>query len=252
MIDKTDSLHAQLKCHKVAIEKARRIIAAALAAHSPWAISFSGGKDSTVLLHLVREQVPGTMAVFVDSGAEYPETLEFVALIPNIITIHPAMGILDMYRETGMFGAKAKTPGTHWKSGTITETMIRAPLEWGAEMYGYIGNFTGLRAEESAGRAALSGAKRRVWRQASGLWRCEPLMHFAVADVWAYIATHGLIYNAIYDRLQELGVPRERQRVASYAGGSVIGRGRWAVLKRGWPDLFNRFAAEFPEARCYT
>ena len=41
-------------------------------------VSFSGGKDSTVLLHLVRELYPDVEAVFVDTGLEYPEIRQFV------------------------------------------------------------------------------------------------------------------------------------------------------------------------------
>ena len=36
-------------------------------------VSFSGGKDSTVLLHIVRNMYPNVKAVFVDTGLEYPE-----------------------------------------------------------------------------------------------------------------------------------------------------------------------------------
>ena len=36
-------------------------------------VSFSGGKDSTVLLHIVREMYPNIEAVFVNTGLEYPE-----------------------------------------------------------------------------------------------------------------------------------------------------------------------------------
>lgn len=36
-------------------------------------VSFSGGKDSTVLLHIVREICPDVEAVFVNTGLEYPE-----------------------------------------------------------------------------------------------------------------------------------------------------------------------------------
>lgn len=36
-------------------------------------VSFSGGKDSTVLLHLARQVCPDIEAVFVNTGLEYPE-----------------------------------------------------------------------------------------------------------------------------------------------------------------------------------
>ena len=38
-------------------------------------VSFSGGKDSTVLLKLVRELYPDVKAVFCDTGLEYPEVM---------------------------------------------------------------------------------------------------------------------------------------------------------------------------------
>jgi 3'-phosphoadenosine 5'-phosphosulfate sulfotransferase (PAPS reductase)/FAD synthetase len=41
-------------------------------------VSFSGGKDSTVLLNLVREVYPDVPAVFSDTGLEYPEVRSHV------------------------------------------------------------------------------------------------------------------------------------------------------------------------------
>ena len=48
------------------------------------AVSFSGGKDSTVLLDLARRAFPDIPAVFVDTGLEYPEIREFVKTVPNV------------------------------------------------------------------------------------------------------------------------------------------------------------------------
>ena len=36
-------------------------------------VSFSGGKDSTVLLDIVRQDYSDVPAVFIDTGLEYPE-----------------------------------------------------------------------------------------------------------------------------------------------------------------------------------
>ena len=55
------------------------------------AVSFSGGKDSTVLLDLVRRAFPDVPAVFVDTGLEYPEIREFVKAVPNVTWLRPEM-----------------------------------------------------------------------------------------------------------------------------------------------------------------
>lgn len=63
-------------------------------------ISFSGGKDSTVLLHLVRSVNPNIEAVYVDTGLEYPEVKEFVRRQDNVTILRPKMSfkqVIDTY-----------------------------------------------------------------------------------------------------------------------------------------------------------
>ena len=64
-------------------------------------ISFSGGKDSTVLLDLVRQVNPNIPGVFIDTGLEYPETKEFVKTIDNVTIIRPKMSFKQVIEKYG-------------------------------------------------------------------------------------------------------------------------------------------------------
>lgn len=46
-------------------------------------VAFSGGKDSTVLLDIVRRIYPDVPAVFSDTGLEFPEVREFLCHPPS-------------------------------------------------------------------------------------------------------------------------------------------------------------------------
>lgn len=65
------------------------------------AVSFSGGKDSTILLNLARRAFPDIPAVFVDTGLEYPEIREFVKTVPNVTWLRPEMPFSKVISEYG-------------------------------------------------------------------------------------------------------------------------------------------------------
>lgn len=65
-------------------------------------ISFSGGKDSTVLLDLIRNKFNYNIdAVYVDTGLEYPETRNFVKECQNITWLRPKMTFKKVIQEYG-------------------------------------------------------------------------------------------------------------------------------------------------------
>lgn len=64
-------------------------------------ISFSGGKDSTVLLHLAREIYKDIEAVFVDTGLEYNQIREFVKTFENVTWLKPKMRFDEVINKYG-------------------------------------------------------------------------------------------------------------------------------------------------------
>ena len=64
-------------------------------------VSFSGGKDSTVLLTIAMEMYPDIKAVFVDTGLEYPEIREFVRTYDNVDWIRPRKNFKKVILEYG-------------------------------------------------------------------------------------------------------------------------------------------------------
>lgn len=64
-------------------------------------VSFSGGKDSTVLLDIVRRLYPDVEAVFVNTGLEYPEIQAFVRTFDNVRILYPKKSFWQVVTEHG-------------------------------------------------------------------------------------------------------------------------------------------------------
>ena len=64
-------------------------------------VSFSGGKDSTVLLDIVRKMYPDVKAVFSNTGLEYPEIQKFVRQHDNVDVITPKMKFTEVLTQYG-------------------------------------------------------------------------------------------------------------------------------------------------------
>lgn len=64
-------------------------------------VSFSGGKDSTVLLDLVRQDYPNVPGMFVDTGLEFPQIRDFVRQHENIEWVKPKMNFKAVIQKYG-------------------------------------------------------------------------------------------------------------------------------------------------------
>lgn len=64
-------------------------------------VSFSGGKDSTVLLDLVRRIYPEVPGCYSDTGLEFPELRDFVKTLDNIIWVKPKYTFVEVVAKAG-------------------------------------------------------------------------------------------------------------------------------------------------------
>lgn len=65
-------------------------------------VSFSGGVDSLVMLHIARTFIDKNIkAVFCNTGCEWPDLVKFVKTFDNVDVIHPKEHIKEIYETQG-------------------------------------------------------------------------------------------------------------------------------------------------------
>lgn len=157
-------------------------------------VAWTGGKDSTTVLHLWLEFMrrrnlnAPLRAVNIDTGVKFPEIL---ALRDHLIaawevTCHIARPDVDI----------AAYPLAKDVASCCAELKI-APLKRAIQERDVAVLLTGLRRDEHPSRAG------RPWleqRQAPPHWQCNPILEWSEMDVWAYILERGLPYCELYDQ----------------------------------------------------
>ena len=199
-------------------------------------IAFSGGKDSTVMLHLVRRFYPHVPAVFCNTGLEFPEIIQFVRTIENVIWLRPKITFKEVlkkhgypvvskqqaqyireYRESnsekvrkdrweGKYGLKMFKIAEKWKylvkapfkiSDKCCLVMKKRPANEYSKKTRSFG-FVGMMASDSRGRW-IDYLKYGCNAFDKKTPQGRPLMFWNESDIWEYIKTRNLPYSKIYD-----------------------------------------------------
>ena len=250
-------------------------------------VSFSAGKDSTLLLHLAREVCPDIPAVYVDTGCEYPENVAFAKTVPNVTWLQYNMPFDEVVRVFGypviskdvskrIYYARM---GSGWainqlngfnSDGTPSKfnerfmkwrVLLDAPFPIAEKCCGELKTKPLTRYQRESGRkATITGvmaceSKRRettFMKYGHSIYReknptCKPLSFWLEADVLRYLKENSIPYSKIYGDIVEEN-GRWRTTGAQRTGCMFCPCG--AHLEKQ-PNRFQRMAVQHPEQHDY-
>ena len=197
-------------------------------------VSFSGGKDSGVLLNLCidyirRHHLKRRIGVFhMDYEIQYRDTVDYVNR-----TLAANADILDVYRVCVPFKVLTCTSmfQQYWRpwEESKRELWVREmPADclthrdfpffrddmWDYEFQNCFAEW--LHARNRAARTCcLIGIRTQESFNGGGICNASPLPDWRTTDIWTANGRFGWPYNRIYDLFYMAGVPLESQRVAS-------------------------------------
>ena len=161
-------------------------------------VAFSGGKDSTTVLDLVRKINPNVKAVFCNTGVEHRETVEYCRSIDNLVELKPIKSFWKCVDEYGYpdLKSKAKSHGNRCCYYLKEKPMINWIKDNNVDLI-----FTGLTSSESRNRMMFfKRCGEYYFMKSWGVWKAHPIHNYTVDDVWNYIKSNNLDYNKIYDK----------------------------------------------------
>lgn len=247
------------------LEAARRRIAVTFDSVERVYVAFSGGKDSSVMLHLVMDEAikrgQRVAVMYIDFEAQYRETVEHVQemfdlyrdnidqhwicvpmLLRNAVTNYEPRWTCwdetkrDLWIRDKLDGCKSVDDYPFAAAEMEFEEFIVLFGQWYGQGKRTAG-FIGIRAQESLHRycAVATWEKKdlmlegRRWttKIVDEVYNVYPIYDWQTTDIWTYHARYPhKPHNKIYDKMQMAGVPLSQQRLCQPFGDDQR-RGLW-------------------------
>jgi len=177
-------------------------------------VAWSGGKDSTLLLALVRQFEPNIPVVFNDTGIEFRETIEFVNYLRgewnlNLIVTRPEITFWRVIERYGVpVTSRYSVKGKRTKAGIpkCCYYLKDKPVIKLIRERGFKAEFVGLTAWESRSRWIAAG-RYGICHHAKSYNVCKvrPLLFFLPQEVWYLTKEWGIPVNKAYEKVPRVG-----------------------------------------------
>lgn len=165
--------------------------------------SFSGGKDSQVVLDLCTRAIPSTEfeVIYSDTGYELPPSLELYAEIQkhykeqfpdlkfSLARNHAS--VLDYWDKIGTPSDKHR-----WCCSVMKTAPLYKLLKKEDNIQARVLTFDGVRAEESSKRSTYSRIGKGVKHDT--VINASPILHWSSVEIFLYLWRHNLIVNKAY------------------------------------------------------
>ena len=217
-------------------------------------VSFSGGKDSGVMLHLVMQEAIKRKrkvgVLFVDLEAQYKLTIDYVKemyskysdnidpywvslplnLRNSVSQYEPQWVCWDEHKKNKWVrdpDNKSITDFSYFpffRKGMEFEEFVPEFGEWYADGK-LCACFVGIRSDESLNRYRTIAGKKSIYEKlkwttwcGGPLYNIYPIYDWKTADIWRFNGKYKADYNRLYDRMHQAGLTINQARICQPYG----------------------------------
>jgi 3'-phosphoadenosine 5'-phosphosulfate sulfotransferase (PAPS reductase)/FAD synthetase len=233
-------------------------------------VSFSGGRDSTVMLDIARELYPDMKAMHIKTGLEYPEIEKFVEEFDNVDIVIPKMTfpeVLAKYgypvisKEQAYYIYQARNtksaivrdwrmngvgPKKRFKISEKWKFLLDAPFKISNKCCDVQKKFPAKKYDKQTGTFPLIGLmqsdsynrKFLLQRTCSNYYTINkeyPIYRWTEQDILDYIKSRGLKYCSIYDT----GVKHTGCMYCLFGCQAEPNPNRFELMRQTHPQIYN-------------